>query len=183
LASHENTCFSIGGAGGGFMERRGFGVRISAEDMIRRVRELGRLGLIHVTDNIRDKPSFICNCCGCCCGLLAGITEQRLPHAVSPTRYIIDMDRDLCTGCGLCAAKCQIKALVVVEGKALPDSVNCLGCGACIQFCPKKALRLVKRSRRAKIPRSSTIKFLKIAWEKGKLPAMLIKMLRARLGR
>ncbi len=182
VAPHVGTCFTISKSGCSFLERRGFGVRISAEEMIRRVRALGKLGLIHVTDNIRNSPSFICNCCGCCCGLLSGINEKHIPHAVLPTGYILAVDRELCSGCGACAAKCQIKALTVSGSKAVVDATNCLGCGACVKFCAKKALSLVERASPPGIPATETLKYLKIAWEKGKLGRMLLKLARARLG-
>jgi ferredoxin len=181
VAAHEETCFTISASGSSFIERRGFGVRISAEEMIRRVRELGKLGLIHVTDNIRGKPSFICNCCGCCCGLLAGITEAGIPQAVAPTQYILAADAARCSGCGACVPKCQIRALSLKEGKAAVDEKICLGCGACVKFCGSKALALAPRPRPPRTPGSEAGKFLRIAWEKGKLPALLFKLLKARL--
>jgi len=180
-APHEATCFTISPSGSSFIERRGFGVRVSAGRMIARARELGKLGLIHVTDNIRGKPGFICNCCGCCCGLLSGIIEKRVPHAVAPTPYLLEVASGLCSGCGACAAKCQIGALKVNGGKAAVDAANCLGCGACVKFCGRKALSLGRRERPRRTPASGTEKFLRIAWEKGKLPSMLLKLLKARL--
>jgi ferredoxin len=183
IAPREETCFTIGSSGSSFLERRGFGVRISAEEMIARVRALGKLGLIHVTDNIRNKPSFICNCCGCCCGLLSGITEKQLPHAVSPTRYILEIDRARCSGCGACAAKCQIGAVALDGGKAWLDALNCLGCGSCVKFCRRSALSLVERTNPPRTPGSETGKFLRIALEKGKLPGLLFKLAKAKLGR
>ncbi len=180
IAPHLDTCFTIGRTGADFLVRRGFGVRISADEMIGRVRALGKLGLIHVTDNIRNKPSFICNCCGCCCGLLRGITEKKIPHAVAPTAYILKINGALCTGCGRCAAKCQIKAISIKGKKANVDAANCLGCGSCIKFCQSGALGLVTRGRPPKTPKNGTAKFLRIAYEKGKLPAMAWQMLKSR---
>ena len=180
VAPHLETCFTIGKSGVDFLVRRGFGVKISADEMILRVRNLGKLGLIHVTDNIRDKPSFICNCCGCCCGLLAGITKNKIRHSVSPTGYILNVNSGLCSGCGLCAGKCQIGAITVKDKKARLDRLNCLGCGSCVKFCKKNALSLVKRENPCGIPGSGITKFLKIAREKGKLSGMFWWILKSR---
>ncbi|HCE45973.1 MAG TPA: 4Fe-4S ferredoxin [Lentisphaeria bacterium] len=180
LTPPQETCFTISKAGADFLVRRGFGVRITAEEMIGRVRKLGKLGLIHVTDNIRSKPSFICNCCGCCCVLLSGITQKKIPHAVSPTQYILNINRELCRGCGRCAEKCQIKSISIGNKKAELDSLNCLGCGSCIKFCGHGALSLVARSKPPRIPKTDNAKFLRIAFEKGKLPAMAWRILKSK---
>jgi ferredoxin len=77
--------------------------------------------------------------------------------------------------------KCQIRALSLKEGKAAVDEKICLGCGACVKFCGSKALALAPRPRPPRTPGSEAGKFLRIAWEKGKLPALLFKLLKARL--
>lgn len=182
VADHEGTCISLGKASS-FTIRRGFGRAATADELIELTRKLGKKGLIHVTDNIRNNPSFICNCCGCCCGLLKGIVEKNIPHAISPTPFILAVDPEKCDGCGACVKKCQIGAVKLVRDKAVVDEKNCLGCGSCIKFCSKDALILNRRKKAPKLPVNMAMRFMKIAYEKGRLVKVLPQMIRSKMGK
>ena len=61
-------------------------------------------------------------------------------------RMIIEIDDELCNGCGLCIPGCAEGALKIVDGKArLVSDVYCDGLGACLGHCPQGALRIVER--------------------------------------
>ncbi len=61
-------------------------------------------------------------------------------------RKIIQIDRDQCTGCGLCIDACHEGALKLVDGKAqLVSDVYCDGLGACLPKCPADAIAIVER--------------------------------------
>lgn len=63
-----------------------------------------------------------------------------------PIRPIIEIDEELCDGCGDCIVACEENALAIVNGKAkLIREPSCDGFGACIGHCPKGALQLVER--------------------------------------
>ncbi len=179
---HDGTCITLG-KGADFMIRRGFGRAATTEELLTLTKELGEKGLIHITDNVRDKPAFICNCCGCCCGILTGIIEKKVVHAVSPTPFILSIDREKCIDCGACAKMCQISAIAVADKKAKVDEKNCLGCGSCVKFCKKGALSLKERSKRPKVPRNVAIRFMKVAFEKGRLFKMLPDLLRSKMAK
>ena len=62
------------------------------------------------------------------------------------TRKIIEIDEELCDGCGNCVPSCAEGALQIVDGKAKVVSDNlCDGLGACLGECPTGALKVIER--------------------------------------
>ena len=65
-------------------------------------------------------------------------------------RKIIVIDKDACTGCGLCADACHEGAIGMVVGKAqLLRDDYCDGLGDCLPACPAGAITLEEREAEA----------------------------------
>ena len=61
-------------------------------------------------------------------------------------RKIIEIDDELCDGCGQCIPECAEGALEIVDGKArLVSESYCDGLGACLGECPNGAITMVER--------------------------------------
>lgn len=61
-------------------------------------------------------------------------------------REVIEIDENLCNGCGLCIVSCAEGALEIVDGKAkLVGDIYCDGLGVCLGECPEGALTIIKR--------------------------------------
>jgi Pyruvate/2-oxoacid:ferredoxin oxidoreductase delta subunit len=69
---------------------------------------------------------------------------------VKRTRKIIEIDDELCDGCGQCVPSCAEGAIEIVDGKAkLVADKYCDGLGACLGECPTGALTIVEREAEA----------------------------------
>jgi MinD superfamily P-loop ATPase len=61
-------------------------------------------------------------------------------------RSIIQIDEDLCTGCGICVTPCAEGAIEIIDGKAkVVKEELCDGAGFCLAVCPEGALTVEKR--------------------------------------
>ena len=62
------------------------------------------------------------------------------------TRQIIELDEDLCDGCGDCVSACAEGAIQLIDGKAkLVSDSYCDGLGACIGDCHVGAIKIIER--------------------------------------
>jgi len=52
--------------------------------------------------------------------------------------WLVSIDQDLCTQCGICAEGCPVGA-IDSENSALIDTEKCITCCACIKNCPQNA--------------------------------------------
>jgi NAD-dependent dihydropyrimidine dehydrogenase PreA subunit len=102
-------------------------------------------GLVHAVSNVRKGMGYVCNCCGCCCGILRGITEYGIENSVAHANYYAVIDPEFCANCGNCIERCQVKAISEGEGVSVVDVEHCIGCGLCVTGCPNEVARLVRK--------------------------------------
>jgi NAD-dependent dihydropyrimidine dehydrogenase PreA subunit len=55
----------------------------------------------------------------------------------------LQLDRDVCVGCGICLDVCPHGVFVLEDGKSrIADPDACMECGACARNCPVHALNV-----------------------------------------
>lgn len=54
----------------------------------------------------------------------------------------IEIDQDLCNGCGLCVTVCPTGTISLMEGKAAVSGGESISCGHCEAVCPQEAIRV-----------------------------------------
>ncbi len=57
---------------------------------------------------------------------------------------MLNINKDKCTGCGLCVKVCPFDAMKLIDEKAFATE-SCTLCGACIKVCPVDALFIERR--------------------------------------
>ena len=62
------------------------------------------------------------------------------------TREIVEINEELCDGCGQCIPNCAEGALQVIDGKVkLVSDIYCDGLGACLRRCLRGAITIVEK--------------------------------------
>jgi len=118
---------------------------ISQEEALAVLRRTEEVGLVHTVSNVMEGFGYICNCCGCCCGILRGITDWGIADSVACANYYAVIDAEACQGCGTCVERCQVHAISQGDGAAVVARERCIGCGLCVSGCPDGVPRLLRK--------------------------------------
>ncbi len=174
-------CLSLNG-GAEFVVRRGFGRAIPRDEALRILADSRARGLVQLADNVMSRPTFVCNCCGCCCEQLQGVSRHGLA-AVNPSGFEPRLAVAACAGCSRCARACPVAAIAMVPRRedgarrtSLAPEIDldrCIGCGVCASACQKEALRMA-RAARPRVPANAVERVVRMALERGQLADLLV---------
>lgn len=87
----------------------------------------------------------VCFCCTCCC--INGRVMQQLSASITAIYQrmeglTVEVDRDICNGCGECLDVCVFTGMEMIDEKAKVNQKRCLGCGRCENICPNDAISI-----------------------------------------
>jgi Pyruvate/2-oxoacid:ferredoxin oxidoreductase delta subunit len=162
--------------------RHHYARRVEASEGMELLHKAYEYNLVQCGENVKNKVSFICNCCGCCCEFLVAAKKFGLLYPVQTTSFIPKIDEDNCTECGKCVKTCPIEAIEWVlnddgtNNKLKKVKINeeiCLGCAVCVRACSNKSITLERRKEQVITPVNSIHRIVLMAIEKGKLQELI----------
>ena len=118
---------------------------ISQKEALEFLDDAERIGLIHSVSNVAKGVNYVCNCCGCCCGIVRAINDWGIEKSVAASNYYAVIDPGECLGCLTCVDRCQVKAITEVDGHAVVNREKCIGCGLCVTGCANEVARLERK--------------------------------------
>jgi ferredoxin len=175
------TCSSFGWAAD-YIIRNNFGKEVSKSEMLDNLARSKEMGLVLSADNVQKHITYICQCCGCCCNILLGVSKFGYANTIVTSSYMAEVDNKYCSACGKCQNTCPINAIEMGETKNIDsnkhkypviDTSLCLGCGVCVLKCPTKALKLIKRKQRVIHPETTFERIILQSLERGNLQNQL----------
>ena len=119
---------------------------LSPEEVKKLLRELHQEGLMQLFHAcMRSKGWFyvLCNCDREICFPFRA--HQAAGGVLSRGLYIVALDSERCTGCGICVERCHFGANSLTNGVSEVDLAKCYGCGLCVSTCAGGARTMVER--------------------------------------
>ncbi|MBV7274424.1 4Fe-4S dicluster domain-containing protein [Clostridium sp. PL3] len=157
-----------------------FARKVDVSEGIELLHKAYEYNLVQCGENVRENPTFICNCCGCCCEAMVAAKKFGMLHPVHTTNFIPKIDEKNCVGCGRCTKVCPIEAVTLtsnsLEDKKRYAKVNeeiCLGCGICVRSCSKGSIKLEIRKEHIITPANSVHRAVLMAIEKNQLQNLI----------
>lgn len=183
------TCLTFGSAADNLV-RSGLAEAISTDEAMEILSEAKAAGLAQTGDNVKEEISYMCNCCGCCCGMMRSIKKYDIYDGIVPSNFVATIDHGECRGCTKCAKACPVDAIEIAptEGKglrknwAIVDGERCLGCGVCSDVCRWDAHAMEPRDEPLYIPLDTMERVALMAVERGKLGDLLLDNVGSKLG-
>lgn len=163
------------------LSRAGYARKIEASECLELLDLAQEHHLVQFGENIQKTPSFICNCCGCCCEALTGARKFGYQNPIATTNFLPSICPD-CNGCGKCVKICPVEAMSLISTndpshpmavRAKLDEGLCLGCGVCAGVCAKKYILMKPRSKRVITPVDSSHRVVLMAIERGQLQNLI----------
>jgi len=174
------ACISFGAAESYYLET-GAGRKASRQEILEILNRADKAGLVLQASNGRD-ISWICCCCGCCCGVLRNLKQSPRPADLVAAPFTARLEASLCNGCSVCATRCQMDALAIVDERARFTASRCIGCGLCVSTCAAGALSLARKPacKQPRTPLNTATAMLRLVWKrKATGPGDLLKMVLA----
>jgi ferredoxin len=172
----QKTCFTLNN-GADILIKNGMAEQITVSNALDILQQCKEAGLAQTADNVQRNVGYICNCCGCCCGMFKAMKTFNLNNAIVSSNWIMEIDTEKCVGCGACVQACPLN-IIAIEDEIIGDKKRryavrnadlCLGCGVCYTACNRGAISMKPRPKRVFTPETTFDRIIMMAIERGKL--------------
>lgn len=143
----------------------GRGKEVSKEEFFEILKKYQKEGFVLQPQN-NQNPTYMCVCCGCCCGVLTMAKQFPKPAEYYSSDFYAQSNPELCNGCEVCVKRCQMDAITLVDEKAIVDLDRCIGCGNCVATCGQKAVFLIKKEKISDLPKNESSMYRGIMMKK-----------------
>ena len=149
-------------------------------------RRVQRAGLAQTGDNVQRQVAYICNCCGCCCGMVEAIRTFDLRRRSSRRTGSWRSTRRSAGRAASVRPPVRSRRSRLQEGqrtgeggptaeRAVCDESVCLGCGVCHGACKFGAIAMRPRAQRVFTPETVFDRVAMMAIERGKLADLIFE--------
>lgn len=175
------TCLTFNSAADALV-RMGLAEPVSTDEGLDILAECKAAGLAQTADNVQEDVTYMCNCCGCCCGMMQAIRGAGISNAIVSSNWVAQTDLENCRGCKKCWRRCPADAITMVDNEgqgkrvfwAIVDADKCLGCGVCVDVCHWEGRFMQPREHRVFTPQTTRDRMIAMAVERGKLGDLLL---------
>lgn len=124
-----------------------------AKDLVESLRRKGAVHMIfHERENIGKPEIAICNCCRDCCGILGTYNRGITGLTFRTSGFSRITNPGNCNLCGNCTGICPVFALSTESNCINLQEDLCIGCGQCIMRCHRDVFRFEEDDRTVILP-------------------------------
>jgi ferredoxin len=176
-----DICMTFNGAGES-LTKHGHARAVDEAEALDLLQRAYDHNLVQFGENVRERVSFICNCCGCCCEAMLAAKRFAVLNPIHTSNFLPRLDAGQCSGCGKCVEACPVEAMSLISANdprkpkrkvARLNADTCLGCGLCARACARKAILLESRPRRVITPLNGAHRAVVMAIERGTLQHLI----------
>ena len=121
------TCLTFGNVARSLAEHGGYTRPIDKSEALEILEMSYGYNLVQMGENVRERPAFMCNCCGCCCEALNAVRRFAPMQPIATTNYLPKINPDECVSCGKCEKVCPVLAISMQEMPVSEDNVTISG--------------------------------------------------------
>jgi Pyruvate/2-oxoacid:ferredoxin oxidoreductase delta subunit len=120
--------------------------KVSKQEAMEVLNRSEEAGLIHMSQNMTEGISFLCNCDRWHCGAVQNALAKPKPGLFFNSGFEPRFASDLCVSCQICIDRCPAAALVMgEEDQPVVNLDRCFGCAVCATGCPSQAISMINK--------------------------------------
>jgi len=169
------TCLTFGFTAKYYIEN-GIGRELTEDELMAKLDECEKAALVPFGTNSQEITNM-CMCDSDSCQLFRILKSYSRPADEVHSAYRAEINASLCSGCGVCAMRCQVGAIRESDAAAAKPGKNayavinerCIGCGLCVQRCPAAAVAMVRKETVPDVPENIFAMYGRMAQERGSI--------------